>query len=455
MSGHSKGTTYEVVVIGAGIAGMAAALCAARQGKHVLLVERYGFLGGTATAGLVHHWDPIRLMESSGIIVEVYERLKAGGNLIDYDKENVEMPFAYWEGGSGYDPEAYKQLWLVMLHEANVSILFHTSLVGNTVSNGTISSVKVFNKGGFQEIEAPIFIDATGDGDLFASSGCTFAVGDEHGNCMSPTLAFRLGGVDTQQIFSYFDQHPEEFGNHPRLGKYMRDYRHSAIIQGFYSLIEEATRNGDLTVLLPEPGIGMTIQPRYGEFHVNATRSPGMNHLDGWDLSEIEELEREKVHQVYRFIRQYIPGCADSYILQTADQVGIRESRRLCGHYIMELDDITSGTVFEDRIAKTKWAHCDVHSGKNMQWSFSFIEGPFYIPFRSLLPLEIENLLVVGRCISATRDVLSSLRIQPIGAAIGQAAGTAAALALDLGVSPANLPYNLLISTLQKDGVNL
>lgn len=455
MGVQTKSDRYDVIIVGAGVAGMAAALSAARHKQRVLLVERYGFLGGAATAALVHHWDPIRLMESSGIIVEIYNRLKTAGNLVDFNKNGIEMPFAYWEGGSGYDPEAYKQLWLEMLQEANVSLLLHTNLVGCTVQDGKISAIQVHNKSGFSEISGSVFIDATGDGDLLALSGCSYAVGDEQNNCMSPTLAFRLGGVDTEQIFSYFDAHPEEFGNHPRLGKYMRDYRHSAIIQGFYSLIAEATKNGDLTIPLPEPGIGMTIQPRYGEFHVNATRTPGKNHLDGWDLSDLEILERENVHQVFRFIKKYIPGCANSYIMQTGEQVGIRESRRLVGRYVMQLEDIRLGTVFDDRVVKAKWAHCDVHSGKSMQWSFSFIEGPFYIPLRSLLTLEIDNLLVIGRCISGTREVLSSLRIQPIGAATGQAAGTAAALSIEYEVPLNNLQSKTLHRVLQEDGVEL
>jgi hypothetical protein len=434
---------------------MSAALCAARHHKNVLLVERYGFLGGSATAALVHHWDPIGLMESSGVIVEVYHRLKADGHLVDFDKTGVEMPFAYWEGGSGYDPEAYKQVWLDMLQQAGVTLLLHSCMVEATVNSHTITSIKVYNKGGYHDITAAIFIDATGDGDLLAYSGCAHAIGDEQGNCMSPTLAFRLGGVDTEKIYQYFDENPQEFGNHPRLGSYMRDWRHSAIIQGFYSLIKQATANGDLTVALPEPGIGMTIQPRYGEFHVNATRTPGMNHLDGWDLTTLERVEREKVWQVYRFIKHYIPGCADSYIMQTGDQVGIRESRRLVGSYVMQLEDIRQGTIFDDRIVRAKWAHCDVHSGKNMQWSFSFIEGPFYIPLRSLLPIEIKNLLVAGRCISASREVLSSLRIQPIGAAMGQAAGTAAALTIDGGTLLEELSWKKLQDALRSDGVVL
>ena len=448
-------TTYDVVVVGAGAAGLAASVSAARHGARTLLIEKYGFLGGTTTMGLVHHWDPVKMIESSGIIMEVYDRLKAMGALVDFDKSDSVMPFSYWEGGCGFDPEAYKAIWMDMLEEAGVCLLLHTTLVGASVAEDKIKSVTVQNKSGLFEITGKMFVDASGDGDLIFHSGCRYKVGDDSGVCWSPTLAFRLGGVDTEQIYQYFDENPDQFGNHPRIGKYMRDYRHSAILQGFYKLIKEARENGDLTIDLPEPGIGMTIQPRYGEFHVNATRTPGMNLLDGEDLTKLEIIERQKVREVFNFMRKYIPGCQNAYIMQTAEQVALRESRRLVGEYVMPIEDLVNGFAYEDSVVRAKWAHCDSHSGKNMQWSFKFYEGPFYVPYRSLLAKEVGNLLVAGRCVSASREVLSSLRIQPICACEGQAAGTAAALAATEEIAAREVDAKLLRETLKKDGVVL
>lgn len=452
---HTNGPGFSIIVVGSGAAGIAAAVAAARHGQSVLLIERYGFPGGTATAGLVHHWDPVHQMEASGIIVELYDRLKKSGALIDYDKKGVPMPFAYWEGGCGFDPEAYKAECLAMLHEAGVRTLFHTVVTGASVENGRIAAVEIFNKGGRQTVSAQRFVDASGDGDLFAYAGCSYSVGDENGNCMAPTLAFRLGGVDTEALYTYLEEHPEEFGNHPRIGKYMRNPRESVILQGFYSLIRQASERGDLKISLPESGIGMTVQPRYGEFHVNATRTTGLDPLDGWSLSELESLEREHVQEVFRFIRSYLPGCENAYILQTAEQAGIRESRRLNGVYALTVDDIRKGVRFDDRIVRSKWAHCDTHSGKDMRWSFEFIEGPYYVPYRSILPKEIRNLLVAGRCISGTREALSSLRIMPVGACIGQAAGTAAALSAQADVMPDELSCAELQQALRRDGVTI
>lgn len=450
-----KSMTYDVIVVGAGAAGLAASVSAARHGANTLLIEKHGFLGGTTTMGLVHHWDPVKMIESSGIIMEVYNRLKSMGALIDFDKSDSVMPFSYWEGGCGFDPEAYKSLWMDMLEESGASILLHTTLVGAETAEGMIRSVTVQNKSGFNEISGKMFIDASGDGDLIYHSGCSYKIGDDNGVCWSPTLAFRLGGVDTEQIYQYFEKNPDQFGNHPRIGKYMRDFRHSAIIQGFYKLIREARENGDLTIDLPEPGIGMTIQPRYGEFHVNATRTPGLDLLDGEDLTKLEITERKKVREVYNFIRKYIPGCENSYIMQTAEQVGLRESRRLEGEYVMPLEELIKGYEYEDSVVRAKWAHCDSHSGKSMRWSFKFYEGPFYIPYRALLAKEVGNLLAAGRCVSASHDVLSSLRIQPICANEGQAAGTAAAMVAAEGIAARDLSTASLREALRRDGVIL
>ena len=448
-------TQFDVIVVGAGASGIAAAISAARLKKSVLIIEKYGFTGGTATVGLGHHWDPVKIIEASGIAMEFYNRLKERNALVDFDKTILDMPFSYWEGGAGFDPEEFKCVCLDMLLEENVTCLFHSSVTDIEMEDNRIRAVYVNNKSGKQRYQGKTFIDCTGDGDLFALAGCDYEVGDENGDCMSPTLAFRLGGVDTEQIYHYFDQNPDQFGNHPRIGKYIRSYRESAILQGFYQLIEDAKKAGDLKMPMPESGLGMTIQPRYGEFHINGTRTPNLNPLDGESLSRLEILEREHIKELYHFIKKYIPGCENSYILQTADTVGIRESRRLKGQYVLTEQDIRKGTHFKDSIVRNKWAHFDVHSGKSMQWSFELIEGPYYIPLRCLLSSQVYNLAVAGRCISCTHSALASIRIIPIGALTGQAAGVAAAVSLNQGTNLNHVNHKEVIKTLQKNNVKL
>jgi hypothetical protein len=141
--------------------------------------------------------------------------------------------------------------------------------------------------------------------------------------------------------------------------------------------------------------------------------------------------------------------------MQSATQIGVRESRRIRGEYTLTIDDIKSGTRFPDAVVRTKWGHTDVHSGKDMGWSFEFIEGPYYIPYRCMVPLRVENLLVAGRSISATRQAMASIRIMPICSAIGEAAGTAAALSASDGKAPRDLDPGLLRETLKSQGVLL
>lgn len=445
----------DVVVIGAGFAGIAASLAAARNGAEVILVERYGFLGGTATAGLVHHFDPLNIIEATGISKEIYDNLKKRGSLKEFPVENFEIPFSYWQGGSGFDPEDLKILALKMVLKENIKCLLHTKIIDVKTQEENITSIICNNKSGTFSIQAKAYIDATGDADMAAMAGIDFEMGDEHGVCMSPTLAFRVGGVETEKILEYFDENPSQIGNHPRIGKYIRDHRNSIILQGFYDLIKQARDNGDLDIALPETGIGMTIQPRYGEFHVNATRVNKVNATSGDDISMAEITERQNVEKLFCFMKKYLPGFSNSYMIQTADQVGIRESRRIQGEYILTIEDIRNGVKFQDAVVRSKWAHTDKHSGESMQWSFEFIEGPYYVPYRSLITPQIKNILVAGRCISATRDAMASIRIMPVCAQIGEAAGTAAAICCTENTRPFDLNYKYLANRLIENGVCL
>lgn len=445
----------DVIVVGGGPTGIGAALAAARSGAKTLLIERYGFLGGMATAGLVHHLDPVRLIEASGIAWELYKRLVTLGAVREFSIEGIEMPFAFWQGGCGFDPEAFKTVALELLQDAGVEFLLHSLVTGVIKEGNLIKGLEIHNKSGRQEICGQVIIDATGDGDVAAQGGAAFRMGNEAGECMAPTLCFRLAGIDTERLYAYLDEHPDQIGNHPRLGKYIRDHRRSSIIQGFYDLIAQGRANGDLSIALPETGIGMVMQPREGEFKVNATRVTGIDPTKIEDLTKAELKERANVKELVRFIQKYVPGCEQAYLVETAAQVGIRESRRIAGEYVLSLEDIKGGRRFDDGVVRSKWAHSDVHSGKDMQWSFELIEGPYWIPYRSLLPRGIDNLLVGGRCISATRQAMASIRIMPICVSIGQAIGTAAAIASQAQLSPKKIDVSHIQEKLRSQGVVL
>jgi len=445
----------NVIVAGAGFAGIAAALSAARNDADVILIERYGFLGGMATAGLVHHLDPVRLIEVTGIAWELFNEMEKRGAIKEFKVDDVGMPFSFWQGGCSFDPEVLKLLSIELLEKAKIEILLH-SWVGDVIKQGEkVTGVVVYNKSGRQEIYGNIIIDATGDADLAAAAGVPFELGDENGECMSPTLCFRIAGVDMKKLYRYLDENPDQIGNHPRLGKYIKEHRKSIVLQGFYDLIAQAKEAGDLTINLPETGIGMSLQPREGEFHVNATRVTDINPLDIQDLTKAELIERKNIKQLFNFMKKYIPGFKHSYIIQTAAQVGIRESRRIKGEYTYTIDDIKENRKFEDAVVRSKWAHTDVHSGKNMQWSFELIEGPYYIPYRAMVPKKVDNLLVAGRCISATRKAMASIRIMPVCASIGEAVGAAAAIASKKELTPRSVDIEELKTILKRQGFKL
>lgn len=446
---------YDVIVAGSGSAGIGAALAAARNGAKTLLVEKNGFLGGLGTAGLVSHFDNIKMLNVTGISMELYDKLKERGALKEFDVSEFDLPYSFWQGGCGFDPEDMKTLILDLMKEAGVDILLHSYVTGTIMNNDRIEGIVLHNKSGRREITGKVIIDATGDGDLAYQAGAEYKMGNDNGECMSPTLSFLIGGVHTERLLEYFDEHPDQIGNHPRLGKYIKDHRRSIIIQGFYDLMQKARDAGDLKIQLPEPGIGLIMQPRYGVYHVNATRVPNINPVDGDSLSYLELRERENVQELYRFMKKYIPGFEDSFIMQTAIQAGIRESRRIIGEYLLKIEDLKGRVKFSDAVVKIMMGHTDVHSGKDMKWSYEFVSGPYYIPFRALIPKKIDNLLVAGRCISVTREAMASIRIMPVCTGIGQAAGTAAALSARAGCTPRELDIVLLRERLAMNGVEL
>jgi len=443
----------DVIVVGGGPTGIAASIAASRVGANTLLIERYGFLGGNATAGLVTHFDPIDLMEITGVAKEIYERLKVENAIKESPIEEIEMPYTYWEAGCGFDPEVFKNIAMELIEKEEVNLLLHSFATDVIKEGNQVKGVVVYNKSGRQEISGKVIVDATGDGDIAARAGAPYQKGDKNGEMMSPTLCFTVGGVDVKKLMKYVRENPDDIGYHPRLGKFIKNVDRSAIIQGFRRLIEQGRKNGDLTIPLPEPGIGMVPLPREGEFHVNATRTPGIDGTDARDLTRGELSERKHVHHLFQFMKKYFPGFENAYIVSTATQIGIRETRRIKADYFLTVDDIKKARKFEDAIMQGRWAHQDVHSGKDMRWRFEIIEGPYQVPYRCLLPQKIENIIVGGRCIWVEREVLGTVRSMPQCMATGQAAGVAAALSAKMNQSLRKLDVREIQNNLRKQNV--
>ena len=420
---------YDVVVCGGGPAGMIAALAASRNGAKTALVERYGFLGGAATASLV---NPISVFKSNGDQVirgipwEFVERLaKMGGALDDYENGNVPV-----------DAEKYKLVAQRMLIEAGVKLFLH-SYISDVVKVGkSLSHVLINNKNGTTAIFGKYFIDCTGDADVCALAGFPMQDMPDKNGMQPASLGFRLGGVKLDLIT----------GLHPRTpGAKFQMY---SVREKFESLegIEEIPNFGG-------PWFCTVLNDKAGIVNVNITRTAA-NATDGESVTETECKLREDVFRLFELLKKYIPAFADCYLIHLATQVGFRESRRIRGNHILTADEYVDAIHFEDSVARG--AHpIDIHRAVDSKQDVKFLSRAGYVPYRSMVSDEFDNIIVAGRCVSADRATFASIRVQATAMALGQAAGTSAAICLKNGCAVSNVSIDALRSTLIEQGAEI
>jgi hypothetical protein len=419
----------DVVVCGGGPSGFIAAIAAARNGAKTLLLEHYGFLGGMATAGMVGPISKFNFQNTrivSGIPEEFIGKMaERGGAIIDLPSGNVP-----------YDPEIYKYVAMKMVEEAGVSILFHTRVV-DCISDAekpeTLTHVVIENKSGRQAISAKCFIDCTGTGDLISCSNLPWEMRNDRGGELQPmSLYFRMGGVDTK-TFNLLMAHDGV--------KYA-----SVELKKLLTAEVEAGRLSNFGG--PWAVHGSTL--RADQLSVNATRFKG-NAANGNDVSRAEQELREDVMSIVKVFKEQIPAMKDAYLLDTATQVGIRETRGIIGLYTMTLEDILHPKGFEDTVAYGGHP-VDIHRASDSKQDVSFLQAPYPISYRSLVPKGATNLLVAGGCLSATHEAFASIRVQAQCMALGQAAGTAAALCTRENIGVAKLNGKSLREELKAQG---
>jgi hypothetical protein len=442
---------YDVLVVGGGNAGCAAAIAAARHGAQTLLVERYGFLGGTATASMVGPWMTFHSGEKrivGGIAQEMVERLMRVGA----SPGHIHDASDYVATITPFDPEVHKALLFEMMEEAGVHLLLHSWVLDALTEDVNVVGARFATVGGLREYRAATVIDSTADAYVAASAGVPTQQGDARGRVQPASLMFRMSHVDLSKLSTYVRMHPEQM----RTSLKAHERRAPALtaVAGLYDLWNQAREEGDVDI--PRELVSFFISPYPDEVTINMTRVTDIDPLDPDDLTRAEMLARKQVMQLVRFFIKRVPGFEHARLAATGSQVGIRESRRIVGRYTLTADDVLGARHFDDAIARSAYP-IDIHnpSGSGTQTQRLAAGTAYEIPYRCMVPINRERLLVAGRCISTTHEALASTRLTPTVMTLGQAAGTAAALAKKQRVRVGDVDTNVLREALVADGVDL
>ncbi len=475
---------YDVIVCGGGTSGVAAAICAAREGAEVLLVERTGTLGGQMSLSGPPGFAYARLFNNKGerdvggIVEETYQRLYRSGHALPHLRYTVREKAGYVF--SYIDPDWWTYLMFEMMEEEGVTLLLDSLVVGAICVENTVKGIVVENADGRHEVMGNVVIDCTGEGYVSAFAGCEM-------DCVSKedvqphTLAFTVDGVDWDKLLTYIRTHPEQFSFRHLIFPYenantkedvMEMYRNCydvtelGEIMGFYELRDIAFQNGDWH---PFSGAGFFLTPKEGG-HIQAhfQHSSQVDHVlptDAWDLTRCNIECRKQNMIAWRFFKNYVPGFENAYITKVCTELRLREGPRIVGDYILTKNDVANEQRFEDSIGKSSFKAGAYHVSSmdtlnacvktDSDLVYTKTGGSYDIPYRCLVPRKIDGLLAAGKCVSTDRPAY--LRYLHQTMVTGQAAGVAAAICTKQRISPRELEKDTktLQSILKKQGAIL
>lgn len=445
----------EIAVIGGGPAGLSAAICAAREGKRVVIFEKNGYLGGNATLGLplLGFLDVKGRRIVGGIADEYVKRLSARG------QSHGHRTCPKHNSVTNIDPEGFKILAIEMCREAGVEVILHVETASVELSDGKIKKAILYGKGNTINVTADLFIDCTGDGDLAYLAGCSFESGQPGtGVLQPPTVMYTLENVDTARLYDYIEEHPEEMTYSATIDHrpgYDAPYFRADLNHVFVGLRQTFTRlreAGKLPVMRETLIYIKSFKP--GEVYVNSTRLIKTDATDIFDLTRAELDGQLQCAALTEALRENVPGFENCFISHIAPSLGVRETRRFAGIKKLTADEVLAGLIPDDTIGLAGYK-IDIHSGTDNTTLFRNVEEPYGIPYGTLVSSEIDNLMFAGRCASFDAATLASVRVMPHCMSMGQAAGIAASMAIDSKITPAEIDVKLLRDKLFRDGAVL
>ena len=423
---------YDVIVAGGGPAGIAAAVSAARLGARTALVERYGILGGMLTSG---HVQPILgHAEGKTMYDEIVALLQEG---------HTDVPSIATRNGRevGIDLEEAKHRLLKLCVENGVFVYLQTPVADVIMDGNRITGVVVLTPKGLEELHASVVVDATGDGFAAMRAGAPFEIGRaSDGKCQPATLEFTVENVDnSHHFFCYGGSDPVTLPDGRR----------------YSEVCKEACARGELPENVSIVRIHHTL--RSDERNINATQANGFDTLTPQGNTAAEYLLREQIPIVIDFLRKHAPGFENCRLKSSATTLGVRETRRFIGDYVISDEDVEKGARHADVVVHKAWFLIDIHNptGGGQAEKHSQPATPYDIPYRSLLPRNVEGLLLSGRNISGTHRAHASYRVMGVAIPTGQAAGTAAALSVQKGCAPRELDYRFVQQALKAYGTRL
>lgn len=438
-----KEYTCDVVVCGGGVSGFAAAVAAARTGADTILIESGGFLGGTATKGLVGPFMTCYDAKGQrqiiqGLFSELVDRLILEKGARSHRECRGGDAFSAYRtvghfGVTPFDAETLKRVTEKMCLEAGVRLLYHTTVIGCEKTGNVLTHVYAAAPDQILSVSANMFIDTTGSATLAEKAGAQTMRGNGDGILQTASTFFIISGVDKKVLDAHMNANPQ-----------MRD-------RFFMDAIEAGQQDGSFPCGTQKLRI---FERPDGTWTVNMAQvDEQLNELDCETVTQAEIAQRVQIMQIIAFLRRHIPGLEHIQLVATASDIGVRESRRMVGRTVFSLEDVQSARKFEDRIAVCANS-IDIHQKKGVSYTAHNTEN-YTIPLSCLISNSIDNLLTAGKSLSADRYAFAAVRVMPPCMAMGEAAGITAALAASQGIRAAEVSYKEVQQHLLQNGAVL